>query len=353
MLITRLTSLLVLAGLGSEARPQEHELSPPPGSRVDELIGSLSGLVDPGSGGEVLFAIAAEARHFEAPERRRIVAAITEHEALLRRRIEATHPALDDREITRILEGDDQLLPLLRACRAGRWILDQAPTVDVSALETALRGTRGHDRHAALWVLWDEPALAIRFAEELAAMVAGTIEAGDHPAADPVAIGTVDGPIGWSSRRLAARIAVRSVGRPELRRAAVGFLLEFGQGKEQIEALREVALLAPEDPLLRFRVLRCLQRGGKAEQAAALAALASIGVPPPAERLPSREAALAELRRGATPERAALLRERLNWYGPTDEDALRILDKLAADPDQPRMAAAAARLAERLRTDGR
>lgn len=320
--------------------------------RADALTARITTLVDPDADSLALFEIAREARRLDPDARARVAAAFEAHRQDLVRRVQEIHPQLTPADCPRLVATPGTRLPLQRSCQWAQWIVAAGPAVELQDLRAALVSERVFQRHAALCVLLDEPNLVEACRDELRTALAIEVPV-PGPRIDP-SVGRVDvrdsgSEIPWQTRLLTAQVVIGCAERLEARDQAAVVLLDHGEPEARIEALRHLALFPPADPQLRYRVIRSLTSRDESECRAALTTLGVLGVPAPDDRPMTRAQALAKLRRSPGPEERQRLGRILAWDGPTDADALRILDQLAGETDSPRMARAAERIAAQIR----
>ncbi len=320
--------------------------------RADSLVARITTLVDPEADSSALFDIAREARRWDGDTRARVAAAFEAHRQDLVHRVREFHPKMTPADCPRLVARPGTELPLQRSCSWAGWIVEAGPSVPLPDLRAALVSERVFQRHAALCVLLEEPNLVEGCRDELRTALAFKALA-PRPRLDP-SVGQVDvrdpgSEIPWQTRLLAAQVVIRCAARLEARDEAALVLLDHGEPQARIEALRHLALFPPADPQLRYRVIRALTSKDESERGAALTTLGVLGVPAPDDRPMTRTEALSKLRRSHGPEEGQRLARILAWDGPTDADALQILDRLAGMTDSPRMARAAARIAAQIR----
>lgn len=302
-----------------------------------------------------LVELALDASRFRDPQARLLtLGAFTK----LEERIRAGESVpMDDAAEATALAARLELSPLqlttrqLQSLQVAVVIVELGPHVGVDALAYELRSEVELRQLAALHVARIDRSALVELIDPIAAVFAAASSQHRKRYTGPRGLSRTSTPPSVFVDRvscLAARSLVEVGADPTRRHAALEHLLDLGMVEDRLFALRAMALEGAPSRLLRYRVIRLLaaRTADDEELCAALLTLSVSGLPPRDEWPPPRATLLRWMRSAAsTPEQKAVARELLGWRGPTDADALEVVQRLAEDERHPKAAAIAVRVA--------
>ncbi len=229
---------------------------------------------------------------------------------------------------------DDPTTARLRACWIAELFLEYGSSQEVEALLEGLEAPGSYRRFVVLHLLRGHrkpKALIVAKLEQLLV----------NPNGELTRASLLRVPI----QRVAARRLVELLS-SESQISALRILLDSSEPDDRVFALRHASTLGVTARPLALRFLRSLHATDRDHVLASLIALGATGLLPPGQRL-DRRTMIRNL--GSKDQRLLeFTRDRLSWRGPTEKDALSMLDRLGASEDKA-IAQTASRVAWQLR----